>query len=48
VVKKGIKIEVGERRREYLVDLVIDMILLNALLHCTVSSELPRSSRSKL
>ena len=31
-----------------MVDLGIGRILLNALVHCTVSSDLPRSSRSKL
>ena len=31
-----------------MLDLSIGRIQLNALVHCTVSSDLPRSSRSKL
>ena len=38
----------GEKKREYLVDLGIGRILLNALVRCTVSSDLRRSSSSKL
>ena len=38
----------GEEKGEYLVDLGIGRILLNALMHCTVSSDLCRSSSSKL
>jgi len=37
-----------EKNGEYLVDLGIGRILLNALARCTVSSDLPRSSSSKL
>ena len=32
-------------KKEYLVDLGVGRIVLNALVHCTVSSDLPRSSR---
>jgi hypothetical protein len=33
---------------EYLVDIGIGGILLNALMHCTVSSDLPRILSTKL
>lgn len=35
-------------RKEYLVDLGIGRFLLNALVHCIVSSDPPSSSRSRL
>jgi len=41
-------VELEREEREYLVDLGIGRILLNALVHCTVSSDLPRSSSLKL
>jgi hypothetical protein len=41
-VKEGIKLELGREEREYFVGIGMGRILLNALVHCTVSSNLSR------